>query len=128
MTAGAALDDDEITRSEIANSRGVQWYHQPTRSLIVPPIQRMAARFVNSANQAYIRAMARDELSDDETRCLLDYVKRKFAEERWPLSLDLRPVREALAKLDPKPKLEPPPPPKPHVPSLAAQRMRKKRR
>jgi hypothetical protein len=41
-------------------------------------------------------------LSDKETRILINYVRRKFAEERWPLSPALRPVREIMNKLDPK--------------------------
>jgi hypothetical protein len=70
--------------------------------------------------------MTIDALSPDETRCLIDYAKRKFAEERWPLSTELRPVREALAKLDPKPAAEPLPTRKPYEPSMLMQR--KKRR
>jgi hypothetical protein len=38
----------------------------------------------------------------------------------------LKPVREVLAKVDPKPKLEPPPPRKPYIPNLLMRR--KKRR
>jgi hypothetical protein len=51
--------------------------------------------------------MSEPELSDEETRILIDYARRKFAEERWPLSPALRPVRAIMEKLDPKP--EPPP-------------------
>lgn len=66
------------------------------------------------------------ELSPDDTACLIDYAKRKFAEERWPLAPALRPVREALAKLDPKPMQdEVQPPAKPYVPASIH---RKKRR
>jgi hypothetical protein len=42
-------------------------------------------------------------LSEEETRTLIDYARRKFAEERWPLSPGLRPVRAIMKKLDPKP-------------------------
>jgi hypothetical protein len=48
-----------------------------------------------------------------------------YAEERYPLAPALRPVREALAKLDPKLAPEPLPERKPFVPSTV---MRKKRR
>ena len=65
------------------------------------------------------------DLTEDEIITLIDYARRKFAEERYPLSPALQPVREALAKLDPKPKPEPRPPARPHVPSTL---MRKKRR
>ena len=61
-------------------------------------------------------------LTDEETLTLIDYARRKYAEERWPLSADLRQVREALAKLDAQPARELLPPRKPYVPSLAAQR------
>ena len=46
--------------------------------------------------------MSEPELSDEETRTLIDYARRKFAEERWPMSA-LRPVRAIIEKLDPKP-------------------------
>jgi hypothetical protein len=36
--------------------------------------------------------MSEPELSDEETRTLIDYARRKFAEERWP-SPSLRRVR-----------------------------------
>jgi hypothetical protein len=51
--------------------------------------------------------MSEPELSHEETRTLIDYARRKFAEERWLMSSALRPVREIVQKLDPKPK--PPP-------------------
>jgi hypothetical protein len=43
------------------------------------------------------------ELSPEESAAIIAYARQKFAEERYPLSPGLRPVREALAKLDPKP-------------------------
>jgi hypothetical protein len=54
---------------------------------------------------------------DDEIQILLDYGRRNYAEERWPLSPELRPVREALAKLDNMSTAEPQPTPKPCVPA-----------
>jgi hypothetical protein len=60
------------------------------------------------------------QLSAEETATLIDYVRRKYAEERSPLSRELRPVQEAIGKLRGKP--EPLPPTKPHVPSLYVQR------
>jgi hypothetical protein len=36
----------------------------------------------------------------EETRTLIAYARRRYAEDRWPLSPELRPVREALANLD----------------------------
>jgi hypothetical protein len=47
--------------------------------------------------------MSEPALSDEETRTLIDYARRKFAEERWPLSPALRPVRAIMERLDPKP-------------------------
>jgi hypothetical protein len=67
--------------------------------------------------------MKHPNLTDDETDVLIAYARRKFAEERYPLAPALRPVREALPKLDPKP--EPLPPAKPCEPSTV---LRKKRR
>jgi hypothetical protein len=52
-------------------------------------------------------SMTEPELSDEETRALIDYVRRKFAEERWPLSPALRPVREIMEKLNPRPEPQP---------------------
>ena len=51
--------------------------------------------------------MTEPELSAEETRTLIDYARRKFAEERWPLSPSLRPVRAIMDKLYPKPKSQP---------------------
>jgi hypothetical protein len=51
--------------------------------------------------------MTEPALSDEETHTLIDYARRKFAEERWPLSPALRPVREIMDKLDPKPEPQP---------------------
>ena len=65
-------------------------------------------------------------LSPEESAALIAYARQKFAEERYPLSPGLRPVRDALAKLDPKPEPQPSPPVKPHVPNLAVQRRKKR--
>jgi hypothetical protein len=43
-------------------------------------------------------------LSDDEIHGLIAYARDKFAAERYPFAPTLRPIREALAKLDTKPK------------------------
>ena len=59
---------------------------------------------------------------------LITYARDKFADERDPFAPALRLIREALAKLDPKPILEPPASKKPYVPSLALQRKNKRRR
>ena len=64
-------------------------------------------------------------LSDDEVHGLIAYARDKFAVEQYPFAPSLRPVREVLAKLDPKPIPHPPAPKKPYVPSLL---MRKKKR
>jgi hypothetical protein len=67
-------------------------------------------------------------LSDDEIHGLIAYARVKFADERYPFASALRPVREALAKLDPKPVPQPPAPKKPYVPSLVLQRKNNRRR
>ena len=46
-------------------------------------------------------------LSDDEIHGLMAYARYKLAAEPYPFAQALRPIREALAKLDPKPKPEP---------------------
>jgi hypothetical protein len=43
--------------------------------------------------------MTEPELSDEETRTLIDYARRKFAEERWPLSPALRPFGRSWKSL-----------------------------
>jgi hypothetical protein len=43
------------------------------------------------------------ELSPEDTATLIDYVRQKYAEERWPLSPELREVRAVLMKLRAQP-------------------------
>jgi hypothetical protein len=49
--------------------------------------------------------------------------RRKYAEKRWPLSPELRPVREALAKLNPQPSSTPQP--NPYMPATIGKRKRR---
>ena len=42
-------------------------------------------------------------LTDGEIHGLIAYARDKFGDERYPFAPALRPTREALAKLDPKP-------------------------
>jgi hypothetical protein len=70
--------------------------------------------------------MSRELLSDDECAALIDYARRKYAEERWPLSPSLLVVRKALEKLTPKPPPKIMPPGKPYVPSQYAQRQKRR--
>lgn len=79
----------------------------------------------NTSILDHIRGMSLN-LSDDEIEALLAYARDKFEDERYPFAPALRPVRDVLAKIDPKPKPEPPAPKKPYVPSLLM--VRKKRR
>jgi hypothetical protein len=67
-------------------------------------------------------------LSDDEIHGLIAYARGKFATEPYPFAPALRPIREALAKLDPKPTRAPLPPPKPYVPSWVLAKKNKRRR
>ena len=64
----------------------------------------------------------------EKTSLVRLYARGKFAAEPYPFALALRPIREALAKLDPKPTPTPLPPRKPYVPSLVLQRKSKRRR
>ncbi len=66
------------------------------------------------------------ELTSDDTLALIDYARREFAEERWPLAPELRPIREVLSKLHPKPNPEPLPSRKPHVPSMVLHKKRRR--
>jgi hypothetical protein len=68
-------------------------------------------------------------LSDEDIKQLVGYARDKFEAERYPLAPSLRPIRDALAKANPKPIIpEPLPPPEPYVPSLLMQRKRGRRR
>jgi hypothetical protein len=66
-------------------------------------------------------------LTEDEIHGLIDYARDKFAAERYPFAPALRPIREALAKLDPTPKPEPPVPKKPYVPSMVLSKGKRRR-
>jgi hypothetical protein len=63
-------------------------------------------------------------LTDEEGMCLIDYARRKFDEERYPLAPALRPVRLLLERVAANTERAPPPKP-PGEPSWAK---RKKRR
>jgi hypothetical protein len=65
-------------------------------------------------SHANLQGMA---LTNADIETLLAYARRKYAEERWPLSPELRPVREALAKLDANSASAPQPTPKSHAPA-----------
>ena len=67
-------------------------------------------------------------LSDEEIHGLIAYARDKFGDERYPFAPALRPVREVLAKLDPKPIPQPPTPKKPYVPSLVLAKKNRRRR
>jgi hypothetical protein len=66
-------------------------------------------------------------LADDEIRHLVSYARDKFETERYPFAPSLKPVRDVLAKVDPRPRLEPPLTSKPYVASLFMQRKKKRR-
>jgi hypothetical protein len=61
--------------------------------------------------------MSEIDLTPEETATMIDYARRKYAEERWPLSPELRAVREIVEKLRGKPRV-PPMEIRPHEPSL----------
>ena len=65
---------------------------------------------------------------DDEIARLIGDAREKFDDERYPFAPALRPIRDALAKLDPPAEPEPLPPRKPYVPSLVLQRKNQRRR
>jgi hypothetical protein len=67
------------------------------------------------------------EHSPEDIQILIDYARQRFEEERWPLSPALRPVREALDRMFPKPEPTPLPPAKPYEPSWATRKKRIRR-
>src|SRR5260221_3887072 len=71
-------------------------------------------------------SMTEPALSDEETQILIDYARRKFAAERWPVSPALQPVREITEKLNPK--SEPQPLPAPGKRVEASWRLARRRR
>jgi hypothetical protein len=67
--------------------------------------------------------MSDQALSDADTAALIDYARRKYAEERWPLAPELRAVREAIEKLRAEPF---PAPPAAREPSLLLRKQRRR--
>lgn len=67
-------------------------------------------------------------LTEEEIHGLIAYARGKFAAEPYPFAPALRPVRQALSKLDPKPTPAPLPPRKPYVPILVLAKKNKRRR
>ncbi len=70
--------------------------------------------------------MSDAQLSPEDTAILIDYARRKYAEERWPLAQELRDVRAAIEKLRPKADPLPPRPVKPYEPSMLMQKKRRR--
>jgi hypothetical protein len=64
------------------------------------------------------------DLSPDEIATLIDYARRKYAEERWPLSPDLVQIRAIIQKL----RGQGAPAPEPKKPYVRATILQKKRR
>jgi hypothetical protein len=54
------------------------------------------------------------DLTDSDTQALIDYARQKYAEERRPLSPELREVRAVLTKLREQPPAPPAAPARPH--------------
>lgn len=67
------------------------------------------------------------EFSPQETATLIDYARRKYAEDRYPLSPELRPVREIIEKFRPKPAPIPAAPARPYIPSTVMQKGKRRR-
>jgi hypothetical protein len=80
-------------------------------------VHDLVDRFVNSWGWHYIfdsgeeppASYERHSTFDESATPLIDYARRKYAEERWPLAPELRAVREAIEKL----RATPVPAPKP---------------
>jgi hypothetical protein len=65
------------------------------------------------------------ELSDAEREALARFLRSAIDADRYPLSPRLAPLKAILAKLDPKPQVQPLPPPKPGTPSRVMARKRR---
>jgi hypothetical protein len=65
------------------------------------------------------------DLTDEDLDVIVRYARRKFDTERWPLSAEMRPIREALEKLAPK--RAPSLPPKVYAPPRATAKQRRGR-
>jgi len=65
------------------------------------------------------------ELSGDERDALARFIRSTINADRYPLSPRLSPLKAILAKIDPKPQVQPVPPPKAGTPSrvMAAARI-----
>lgn len=72
--------------------------------------------------------MRKIDLTDDELAAVVASVRRTLDEDRYPLAPRLKPLRAALAKLDPASAPKPPPQPKPPLPEAPARRGRGGRR
>ena len=72
--------------------------------------------------------MAQENLSEEEREAVARALRRMIDADRFPLAPRLRPLRSALAKLDPPATLpsEPFPPPKAWVNSSIRQRKRRR--
>lgn len=60
------------------------------------------------------------DLTDDEHAALAAAARRVIDEDRYPMSPRLRPLKSALAKLDPASAPKPKPEPKPPLPEAPA--------
>lgn len=64
--------------------------------------------------------MPKIDLTDDELAAVIAAVREKIDFDRYPLSPRMRPLRAALAKLDPASAPKPRPDPKPPLPEAPA--------
>ena len=67
--------------------------------------------------------MPRPDLTDEELDILINYARRKFDGERWPYSVELRPIKDVLDKL--KPARAPAEPAKIYAPPRATAKQRR---
>ena len=69
-----------------------------------------------------------EDFTQEERAAVTEWLRRSIAADPFPLSPRLKPLKSALAKLDPQPErvVEPLPPPKRWVNSTIGQRKRRR--
>jgi hypothetical protein len=81
----------------------------------------------NRVSRWHIETTMTLELSDDESQALAQLLRRTIADDPYPLSPRLAPLKAILARLEPpEPQPEPPPPVKAYVAPHAAGRRRRR--
>ena len=105
----APHDQTDVTRSRLA--------------------QRQRLRLVLLSPHRYIPSMPAADFTEDERAALAAFLRDSLAADRFPMAPRWRPIKSALAKIDPQPEPPPLPPLKATgEPSMVRRKMRGRRR